>query len=370
MTTRGLEETLVLDARWLGFTGIGRMTNLLIDGLREIEPAGRWIVWGPASLRNRLWSGAEFVEAIHSPIAGFGQRDLFRVPKGRYVSLHIVRPLVARRSTLLVAHDTIPVRWVTPRVVRWMKHLFYAVSVHGAEQVLVYSDTTAERLRRDLRLGGDRVARFDLSIDPRVASNVRQKRQAGSARADRLLYVGLHEPHKNLARAIAGFRASKFAQGGATFQLVGAADDTLDDLRRLAAQPGAGAVEVLPRCSDDDLARLYADATAVIQPSLDEGLGLTVIEALAAGIPTCCTEGGALAEASCGAAVTFDGQSVDSIAKAIDETVALIESGGWHERFEQFHRLRPQPTPRDMAERFLSIVAPDRLPSALAQVAQ
>jgi glycosyltransferase involved in cell wall biosynthesis len=264
------------------------------------------------------------------------------------------------RSTALVVHDTIPVRWGTPKWLRPAKHLYWAFSIHTASRVLVYSDATARNLWTDLRVGPRRIARFDLGIEPRLVSMVREQR-AEAVRPDRLLYVGLHEQHKNLARAMDGFRQSKFASDGATFTLVGAAADTIEDLRRLASRPGNGTIEVLDRCSDEELAHLYAEATLTIQPSLEEGLGLTVIEALAAEIPTCCTAGGALAEASCGAAITFDARSAASIAIGIDTAVSMIGTGEWPARFERFELERVRPTKREMAEHFVAILRRDDL---------
>jgi glycosyltransferase involved in cell wall biosynthesis len=349
------DERIVLDARFFGCSGIGRMTELLLQGLREIDPPGRWVIWGPNSVRPHVWPGAEFVESTTPPMALGGQRELFRVPRGRYVGLNVIRPLVARRNTAIVVNDTIPIRFGSRQWLRPVKHLFFFVSAQMSSTLLVYSDATARRLRRDLLVGHRRIGRFDLGVDNRLVEIVRARR-GPTVRSDQLLYVGLHLTHKNLARAIEGFRRSSFAATGATFTLVGASAETIEDLRRLATGPGPGVVEVLTRCSDDELADLYASATLVIQPSLEEGLGLTVIEALASGVPTCCTAGGALAEAACGAAVTFDGRDATSIAAAIDETVTMIPAGLWAQRFEQFELLRVQPTPREMAERFVALV--------------
>jgi glycosyltransferase involved in cell wall biosynthesis len=364
MTGRRPVGPIVIDARWLGYTGIGRLTGF--DGLREIAPAGDWVLWGPTAAADYLWPGARHEHSSGSPLAWFGQRDLRSVPRGRYVALHLVRPLVPRRNIVVLAHDTIPVRWGGRRMNRLAKRAFYAASVHTARRILVYSESTTARVRHDLRLPNRRIARFDLGIDPRLAPAIRERREQVAPLEDRLLYVGLHEPHKNLARAIEGFRRSRFAAAGATFVLVGAANDTLEDLRRLAVSTaGPGRVEVFGRCSEDDLVAHYAAATATIQPSLDEGLGLTVVESLAAGIRTCCNAGGALDEASCGAAVGFDGLDVDAIAAAIDTTVLGLGRDLWAERFANFDRLRPRPTPRQMADRFLELL--DLPPVALTQ---
>jgi glycosyltransferase involved in cell wall biosynthesis len=356
VTRSARPEALVLDARWLGYTGIGRVTRLLLEGLGERRPAGDWTVWGPPEAEALAWPGSRFVPSRTTPLARFGQAAVHRVPPGRLLALHLVRPLVVRRRTVVLAHDTIPVRWATPRARRLAQHAFYALSAATATRVIVYSDTTRGHVRRDLHRAHRRIRRVELPIDLSLARAVRGRRAEQPPRRDLLLYVGLHEPHKNLARAVSGFARSAFAAGGGELHLVGAAVDTLDDLRRVARTNGGGRrVVVHGRCSDDELVGYYASATAVIQPSLEEGLGLTVIEALAGRVPICCTAGGALAEAAAGAAITFDGYDVDSVAQAIDATVER-SACEWDAAFDAFASARPLPTPAEFADAFLDAI--------------
>jgi glycosyltransferase involved in cell wall biosynthesis len=271
------------------------------------------------------------------------------VPDGQFLALHLVRPLVVRPRTVVLAHDTIPVRWARPWPRRAAQRLFYAVSARTARSVLVYSEATARHVRRDLRTPASRVHRIDLTVDLGLAERVRRRRQDTAPAVDRLLYVGLDEPHKNLDRAVAAFAASGLGRGGGSFHLLGAADDTLDDLTRRVA--GATRVVVHPRCTDDELVEHYASATVLIQPSLDEGFGLTVVEALAGHLPVCCSAGGALEEAAAGAAELFDPLSVASMAGAIDRAANAAD---WPARFERFVEARPLPSPREFAAQIVA----------------
>jgi glycosyltransferase involved in cell wall biosynthesis len=339
----------VVDARWLGYTGVGRVTRLLLVGLGELRPPGEWVVWGPPSAGELTWPGAVHIRAEHSPLTWFGQRSVAAVPDGQFLALHLVRPFVIRRKTVVLAHDTIPVRWARPWARRAAQRVFYAVSARTARSVLVYSDATAEHVRRDLRLPSSRVHRIDLTVDLGLAERVRHRRQEAAPSADRLLYVGLDEPHKNLDRSVAAFAASELGRQGGSFHLLGAADDTLDDLIHRVA--GSARVVVHPRCTDDELVDHYASASALIQPSFDEGFGLTVVEALAGHVPVCCSAGGALEEAAAGAAELFDPHSVASMAAAIDRTVG---AGDWPARFARFLEARPLPSPREFAAQIVA----------------
>src|SRR3954470_5551274 len=60
---------IVLDCRWLGFSGIGRVTASLLDGFREIGAEGEWLLWGPKAVEAFLWSNAAAAITDRSPVA-------------------------------------------------------------------------------------------------------------------------------------------------------------------------------------------------------------------------------------------------------------------------------------------------------------
>ena len=127
---------------------------------------------------------------------------------------------------------------------------------------------------------------------------------------DYVLAVGTLEPRKNLAR------------------LVEAAGRTGAELRVVGAQ-GWGGVEVggngvrwLGEVADDRLAELYRGAACVAYPSLYEGFGMPVLEAMACGAPVVTSAGGATEEVAGGAAVLVDPLDSASIAAGLEEAAA------------------------------------------------
>jgi glycosyltransferase involved in cell wall biosynthesis len=126
-----------------------------------------------------------------------------------------------------------------------------------------------------------------------------------AAGGDYALAVGTLEPRKNLARAVL------------------AAERAGVELRVAGAQ-GWGDVDVdsLGYVDDDELARLYRGASCLVYPSLYEGFGLPVLEAMACGTPVVTSNKGALAELAEGAAVLVDPLDVDAIAAGIEEARA------------------------------------------------
>lgn len=313
----------LIDCRWLGYTGIGSVTRGALAGLAELAPPGRWVLWGPPAVAEFVWPGARHEVTETSPLALAGQRALGRVPPSdTALFLHVVRPVVRRPSVVMV-HDTIPLHWAERSWERFLWRQYFGASARAARRVLVQSEATAAAVAADL--GIRTVTRVDLPGDEARAARVRARRQQAGRPAAGLLYVGRVRPHKNLVRAIAGFHRSAYAGGGATFTIVGADERGREVLA--GAPPGPGRVEVVDRCSDDELEALYAASEVLIQPSLAEGFGLTVVEGLAAGIAVCCSDIAALREAAGGQAVLFDPWSPAAIADAIDRTVSRLADG-------------------------------------------
>jgi glycosyltransferase involved in cell wall biosynthesis len=117
------------------------------------------------------------------------------------------------------------------------------------------------------------------------------------------LAVGTLEPRKNLARAVDAARIA-----GVELRVVGA--------------EGWGGVDAPGRVGfvpDEELASLYRGARCLVDPSVYEGFGIPVLEAMACGTPVVTSHGGALESTAAGAAVLVDPFDAESIAAGIHE---------------------------------------------------
>jgi glycosyltransferase involved in cell wall biosynthesis len=98
----------------------------------------------------------------------------------------------------------------------------------------------------------------------------------------------------------------------------GAPGERRDALERAARQMGLGAHVSFPGfVPQEEMQRLMAGATAVVFPSLYEGFGLPVIEAMAAGVPVACSNTTSLPEVADGAALLFDPRIPEQVAAAM-----------------------------------------------------
>lgn len=121
-----------------------------------------------------------------------------------------------------------------------------------------------------------------------------------------LLCVGAGDRRKNLPRLLEAYRALN--RPDVSLVLCGTSRSTGD------GEPG---VRRLSRVHDDELRALYRSATALVQPSLLEGFGLPVLEAMASGTPVLCSNTTSLPEVAGDAALYFDPTDVQALTAAM-----------------------------------------------------
>jgi glycosyltransferase involved in cell wall biosynthesis len=133
------------------------------------------------------------------------------------------------------------------------------------------------------------------------------------------LFVGTFEPRKNLTALLEAFKQySDNAENPISLKLVGGKGWGGVDVKKALIQLGlVGQVDVLGNIQDEVLSVLYKHAYALLMPSLYEGFGLPVVEALSFGTPVLVSENSSLSEVAGKAGLTVDPYSVDSIAEGI-----------------------------------------------------
>lgn len=146
---------------------------------------------------------------------------------------------------------------------------------------------------------------------------------AVKARGDFILYVGGFDRRKNLERLLDAYNL--LLSSGTKEKLVlaghsrpGGYDKLYYDIPELLRSKNlAGKVEVIENPTDDGIIKLYQAAKLFVFPSLIEGFGLPVLEAMACGCPVVCSNAASLPEVGGEATVYFDPYNIDDIADKV-----------------------------------------------------
>ena len=309
---------VVLDCRWLGIGGTGRLTELLVRGLAALRPETGWVLWGPPPVQDLAWPGSDAEIAPGDPRRALGQRDWFRIPDADLVVfMHQARPL-RRVPAVTVILDTIPLRFGGTTLGRLAKRAFLRSVAARSRRVVTVSEHSRRCITRDLGVAPDRISIVHPPVDRDLVERVRALRRDLSEPCPRALYIGNFKAHKNLSRLVEAFARTDFRRAGGRLLLVGGTPAQVRELSARLTDAERSFLELRAWCSQQELERLLATSLFVAQPSLEEGFGLPAWEALSCGLPLCLSDGGALSEITGALVERFPATSVPEMARAVD----------------------------------------------------
>jgi glycosyltransferase involved in cell wall biosynthesis len=250
-------------------------------------------------------------------------------------SIALTAPLFSRAARVLTVAD---VTWITHPTPDFPAHRLWRAIVPRvtarADEVITISEASARSVARELGVRPERLhtTLLGAGTPPEVAPTPPDELRArlGLGPGPIVLNVGQKGAHRNLDRLIRALARVRAAVPDAQLVLPGPSTEEIDaGLRAAAAAAGIGdAVHVPGYVATADLEGLYAAAAAVAVPSLVEGFGLPVLEAMQRGTPVACTRDSAPGEIAGDAALTFDPTSAEEIAAALVRLLAEPELRG------------------------------------------
>lgn len=282
------------------FTGIGIYVERLVDYLARNDSENEYVLF--------LSKSGMFDCAIDAPnfrkvIAdvrhySFGEQAKFPflIAKEGLDLMHFTHfnaPIAYRGRTVVTIHDLTltfyPGRKMTSSVHRLAYETTIRSVVRRAKKIFAVSAHTRKDLVEILDVPEDRIAVIHNGIDrERFEKEVPEDRIAQVKKKlgiDRkyFLYTGVFREHKNLVRLVEAFAPIALKYHDVDLVLAGKEDPEYKDVRDAIVRLGIGGRVRLPGfVEDEDIVPLYRGAEAYVFPSLYEGFGLPVIEAMAA----------------------------------------------------------------------------------------
>lgn len=324
-----------------GMGGLETYVLELLPALLTADPSLRLTVLCNARGRDLLerqpW--ATSVELRTPAASRRGLRAFYELgPLGAYAGRHfdvlhspaLTAPLATRAGNVVVLADT---TWITvPDLGRGQAatvRLWQAVVppvARRADRVIAISEASAGDIERHLRVPRERIDVIPLGYGgpSRTPGTPEPELRARLALGDGpiVLNVGAKKVHKNQIRLVQALPRVREAVPDARLVLAGAATPHESELRAEADRLGvAGAVAIPGYVSDSDLEGLYAAATSFAFPSLNEGFGLPLLEAMGRDLPIVTSTVSSLPEVAGNAALLVDPTSVEEIADAISRVL-------------------------------------------------
>ena len=294
---------MIIDARAAArreIGGVERVTMEMAARLPRLRPDRYAVMRPPAAFAYRaghLWEQALL------PAAARHARVLY-CPAN-------LAPAASKR-TVVVINDLAALRhpsWYSPVYASYQQQILPLLA-RRARLVIAPSDFSRRELAEGLGVNPDRVAVVPHGVDGRFSPSADPEpvRRAYGLAQPYVLVVGTRIARKNLA-SLAMARARLREQG---IELVSAGSG------RAYMRPGeTPPMRALGYVDDKDLPGLYAGALALTMPSLYEGFGLPVLEAMASGVPVVAADRTALPETCGDAALLVDPDDGEALADAL-----------------------------------------------------
>lgn len=284
--------------------GTARWINGLLSELERPERAAAGL-----EIRRVGWGGPGRLVAVARDVAWY---PVLLPRAARRAGLDVLHttifrgPLRSRVPVALTVHDLAVLRHpeVFPLWTRLHGRVTLLPTVRAARRVIAVSEFTRREVAELCGIPHERIDVVPNAVDPVFVP------EGPSAGGDYVLAVGTLEPRKNLARA-----AEATGRLGVELRVVGA--------RGWGDGAASGShVRWLGRVPDEELAELYRGARCLVFPSLYEGFGIPVAEAMACGTPVVTSAGSAMADVTGAAAVLVDPLDAAAIAAGIEEAVS------------------------------------------------
>jgi len=307
---------IVLDGTALSVphSGIGRYVRELAAHLPLVRPGAEIVmladpnVAGGGSMLDRRWWSIGLPRRLRQ-----FQPELFH-------GTDFAVPLLGSTPSVLTIHDLSPLRaaeWNMPasakRIARRLPRM-----IARSRVVVVPSERVRQEVLEHFRVSADKV--FVTPLAPSAVFQPPSERcpLPKPTHPPCILFVGKREPRKNLPRLLRAFAATR-KLSDQVMVLAGTPGPIEQQIQKDLVTLGLQSrVWITGPCSEEALAELYGQARLVVYPSLYEGFGLPVLEAMACGAPVLTSRNTACADVAGDAAYLVDAESEEELTAGME----------------------------------------------------
>ncbi len=311
-----------IDARLYGpkHTGIGRYTQNLLRQLINLDKKNQYVLFGDPDLLQQDFNSSQIkIVPLKTRIYSFSEQlvNLFKFKKQNLDLLHVPHfnaPIFYNQPLVITLHDLIKhfsTGTKTSTLPPWqyqVKRLGYKLvlnqTIKKSNAVITPSHYWKNYLINNMSLDPQKIhvtyeaVTSDFKIPRKVDKKILSKYKL---QKPFIVYTGNLYPHKNvdfLVKAVKQY--NKNHHNKVTLALISARDAFHDRFSTTKY------IKPLGYVPDDEMAQLYSQGLALVQPSLLEGFGLTGLEAMRVGLPVLSSSASCLPEVYSDAALYFD----------------------------------------------------------------
>ncbi len=330
-----------IDARLYFETGVGRYIRNLIDQLKRIDTQNSYVVFLNENAFDQFetpknWEKRKVDIAWHSvseqaaliPILLKEKLDLVHFPYFSY-------PMLYPGKFVVTIHDMIVSHFDTGRasthhkfmyqIKRFGYELNHHIGLRRAERIIAVSESTKREINATVGIHESKISVIYEGVDSHL---LKLKSSSKSLiETPYLLYIGNAYPHKNVDILVDAFEKCVEKEKNLRLVLVGPDDVFYSRLKnRVEKSAIKNRVRFFGPATDAQLVTLYVHAKVLVSPSLMEGFGLPIIEALHLGTPVIASNISVYCELFEGLVNFFDPQSVESLSMLCTQKLAKPDS--------------------------------------------
>lgn len=318
-------------------TGVEWYSYHLIEALKKIDTENRYFLYSEGKLKNDL---GDLPSKWQSKILKWPPKFLwtqiclswemlFKAPDLLFIPSHVI-PLIHPKKTITTIHDLGFRRFpqAYSKFQQWYLNWSVKFALKHAFKIIVPSQFTKDELIKIYNAAPEQITVIPLSYNTKTyypitdQEKITQTLSRYQIKKPYLLYVGRLEEKKNVAFLLDVFKNLSLANNNLSLVLAGGRGYGYEKIQEKIKECDLGdQIVQLDWTGENDLPCLYSGAEIFVFPSLYEGFGIPLLEAMACGTPVVASNIASIPEISGGAALLAKVNNVDDFAQKISEVL-------------------------------------------------